>query len=204
MWDLGGAFTGVVFAVLMIIGAVIVGEIVAGPTAPSTVIAREFMEKSDDTDLGSMISLVGILFFFPFLAFFRNHLRKAEGEDGWLTSTAYGGGLVTAAVLLVLVALNLATTAISPGVDPVVSTVLRVLDWNYIWVFAPPMIAFILGSSLAIVRYSALPRWLGWVGILVSLTLLMPWIGVAVALIWILLVSLTLTYLAWKRDASTS
>ena len=77
-------------------------------------------------------------------------------------------------MLLMLQTLGLATTVISAGIDPAVAQGLQVLMWNFALVFAAPMIAFTLGASLAIVRYSALPRWIGWFGFLVSLTLLMP------------------------------
>ena len=203
IWNVAGAFTGVIFVVLVAIGSGIGGDRIEPTDAPSD-IARALMDRGDVARLGSIISLVGILFFFPFLAYLRNRLRKAEGEDGWLTSTAYGGGLVTAAMLLVVETLNLASLSISAGVDPVVAQVLVVLSWRFFWVLAPPLIAFTLGSSLAIVRYSALPRWLGWVGFVVSLTLLAPWIGILFAMPWILLVSLTLTYQAWNRQAATS
>ena len=99
-------------------------------------------------------------------------------KPGFLTFTLdYFWGqvsLVTAAMLLMLQTLGLVTTVISAGIDPAVAQGLQVLMWNFTLVFAAPMIAFTLGASLAIVRYSALPRWLGRFGFLVSLTLLMP------------------------------
>ena len=198
IWNVVGAFSGVVFVALAVIGTGLQGDRSLEPTDASSEIARALIDRSDDARLGGWIALVGILFFFPFLAYFRNHLRKAEGEDGWLTSTVYGGGLVTAAMLLAMLALSLATVSISNDVEPVVAKVLVVLSWRSIWVLAPPLIAFTLFSSLAIVRYSALPRWLGWVGFVVSLTLLVPWIGILLAFPWMLLVSLTLTYQAWR------
>ena len=188
IWDLAGAFAGVVFVVLAVAGIGIAGDPGVEPTDSSQAIARAFADRSDDAELGIIVSLVGILFFFPFLAYFHSRLRKSEGEDGWLATTAIGGGLVTAATLLVLQTLGLAT-AVSTGVDPVVAKVLLVLMWNFSPVFAAPMIALTLAASLVIVRYSALPKWMGWIGFLVSLSLLMPWVGMFVMLVWILLVT---------------
>jgi hypothetical protein len=204
IWNGAGAFTGVIFVVLVLAGMAIAGDPGVEPSDSSSEIARAFVDRSDDTGLGSTISVVGILFFFPFLAYLRNRLRKAEGDDGWLANTAYGGGLVTAAMLLVMLSLNLAKTSVSDGTDPVVAKVLVTLTWNFSLVFGPPMIALVLGASFAILRYSALPQWLGWLGFLVSLTLLMPWIGMLVTLPWILLVSLTMTYQAWNRQGAIS
>ena len=64
------------------------------------------------------------------------------------------------------------------------------------------MIAFTLGASLVIVRYGALPRWIGWLGFLVTLTLLAPWIGALVTLAWILLVSVALAVQAWSGTST--
>ena len=60
------------------------------------------------------------------------------------------------------------------------------------------MIAFTLGASLVIVRYAALPRWTGWIGFPVAVTLLIPWIGMFVALAWVLVVSIVLLVQAWR------
>ena len=112
---------------------------------------------------------------------------------------AYGGGLVTAAVMLVFMSLELATTAVwDYGSDTQVAKTLIALQWRYVWVFAPPMIAFTLGASLVIVRYGSLPRWVGWIGFPVSVTLLVPWIGVVVAMAWVLIVSIVLLVQAWR------
>ncbi len=134
----------------------------------------------------------------------RRRLQQAEGEGGWLTSVPYGGGLVTAAMLLLTMSMQLATTSVSANVDTVVSKVFATWFWNSVWVFAPPMIAFTLGASLVIVRYGALPRWIGWIGFLVTLALLAPWIGAMVTLAWILVVSLVLTYQVWRTQTSVS
>ena len=113
---------------------------------------------------------------------------------------AYGGGLITIAVFLVMASLELATTSVSPTVDTQVAKTFFVHQWNYILVIAPPMIAFTLGASLVIVRYAALPRWIGWVGFVVAISLLLPWIGAFVTIIWILIVSIFLLIKAWRND----
>lgn len=198
IWNRLGAFTGVIFVVLLAVGMGIAQNPDVEPSDPSIEIARAYVDRSDQAEIGAMIGLVGLVFFFGFLAFFRRRLQQAEGEGGWLTSTAYGGGLVTAAMLLVMLSMTFATTSLSPNVDTVVAKVFVTWDWNAIWILAPPMIALTLGSSLVIVRYSALPRWVGWLGFPVALTLLVPWIGAFVTLAWILLVSIVLTYQAWR------
>ncbi len=199
IWDSVGAATGAVAIALMLLGVTLAaGGESPEPSQPSADIARVFIEQSDQTEQGGMITLVGLAFFFGFLGYFRRRLQQAEGEGGWLTSTAYGGGLVTAAMLLVLASMQLATTSVSEGTEPVVAKVFVLYFWNFVFVFAPPMMAFTLGASLVIVRYRALPRWTGWLGFVVALSLLLPWIGAPLVFAWVLIVSLVLLVQVWR------
>ncbi len=203
-WDLLGAFTGVIFVVLMVVSMGIVGDPDVEPSDPSAQIAKAYADGSDEATTGALIGVAGLVFFFGFLAYFRRHLERAEGEGGWLTSTAYGGGLVVAAMMLVMLSMTFATTSVSPSVDTVVGKVFTTWFWNSVWVFAPPMIAFVLAASLVVVRYSGLPRWTGWLGFPLALTLLAPWVGMVVAMAWVLLVSLALTYQAIRGRQQAS
>ena len=197
IWDIVGALTGIVFVVLLIISVAftpgIRDDIDSITSTPAAEAANVLVDRSDQTNVGSFIGLFAFLFFFGFLAYFRSRLQQAEGEGGWLTSLAYGGGLVTAAVTLAFISLDLAMTAVRDyGPDTQVAKALIALQWRYVWVFAPPMIAFTLGASLVIVRYAALPRWIGWIGFPVAVTLFVPWFGFSVAMAWVLVVSIIL------------
>ena len=198
VWDSAGAVAGIVFFALMVIGVGVAGDLDAEPSTPSDEVVRAMVERSDQVTRGTLIALLGLTFFFAFLAYFRRQLQRSEGQDGWLTSMAYGGGLVTAVVLLVLFSVALATTSVESHMDTQVAKVFVVYQWNYVMVFAPPMMAFTIGASLVIVRYGALPRWTGWLGFLVAVTLVMPWIGALVTMAWVLLVSFVLLIQAWR------
>ena len=197
VWDLVGPACGIVFIVLIVVGAGVAGEHDVEISDSSADIARELEDKSDQVDVGSLISLVGFVFFFWFLAYFRRHLKQAEGEDGWLTSVVYGSGLVGTAMILVLISLSLATTSGDYDPDPQAAKALFALTWNYIWVIGPPLIAFTAAASIVIIRFAALPRWIGWIGILVALSSFMPWMGILFFFPWILVVSVALLIRTW-------
>ena len=204
IWDIAGPLTGIVFVVLLILSFEIRGSArddldgyITDTSAAEA--ANVLVDRRDQIANGSFIGLFGLVFFFGFLAYFRSRLQRAEGKGGWLTSMAYGGGLVSAAVMLVLISLDLATTAVRDyGPDTQVAKALIVLGWRNVWMLAPPMIAFTLGASLVIVRYAALPRWIGWIGFPVAVTLLIPWIGMFFAVAWVLVVSIVLLIQAWR------
>ena len=204
MWDIAGPLTGIVFVVLLFLSlgtrANIRNDLDDSITSTSAAEAADaLVDRRDQVKNGSIIGLFGLAFFFGFLAYFRSRLQRAEGEGGWLTSMAYGGGLVTAAVMLASISLDLATTAVwDYGPDTQVAKALIALGWRDTWLLAPPMIAFALGASLVIVRYAALPRWIGWIGLPVAVTMLIPWIGMFVVLAWVLVVSIVLLIQVWR------
>jgi len=159
-WAIVGPLTGIVFVVLLVLSVGISGSVrddiddsITSTSAAEA--ANVLVDRRDQVRIGGTIGLFGLLFFFGFLAYFRSLLQRAEGEGGWLTSMAHGGGLVTAAVLLGWISLELATAAVEDyGPDTQVAKTLIALEWRYLWVLAPPMIAFTLGASLVIVRYA--------------------------------------------------
>lgn len=203
-WNIAGGLAGVVFVGLTLAGMAIGGSPNVEPSDSASTIARALADSSDKAGLGSFITLLGLVFFFPFLAYLRNQLQRSEGEKGWLATTAYGGGLVTAAMLLLGVSVQLATTSVSPDVDQVVGKVFVVYTWNWIAIVAPPMMALTLGASLAIIRHGVAPRWIGWLGVLVSITLLAPWIGILVALGWLLVLSVVLVLSELKHTEAAA
>ena len=193
-WERIGALSGALFVVLTVVSFGIAGETPGdlSPDSPSAAIAQAFVDQADQIDRAGYFLLFGLLAFFWFLSYLRSRLQDAEGEDGWLASVAYGGGLVSIAVWLGILVINLATTSISAGTDTQVAKMLFVLQWNYAWVFAPPLIDYTLAASVIAIRFRALPRWVGWVGVLVAITLLMPWIGIIVMMAWVLITSIVL------------
>jgi uncharacterized protein (DUF58 family) len=56
-------------------------------------------------------------------------------------------------------------------------------------------------AALIILRYGALPRWLGWVGLLFALWLLIPPIGWAGLLLGVPLWTLAAAVLMWMRPS---
>ena len=60
-------------------------------------------------------------------------------------------------------------------------------------------------TGLAVLRTGALPRWLGWVSLLIALVLLVPWINWAAFIfalpLWVIVVSVLLWQAASRTPA---
>jgi hypothetical protein len=104
---------------------------------------------------------VAVFFLLWFVAYLRHRLQAAEGEGGWLASVAYGGGLVSAALMLVAIALELASTVVAQhGGDPAAAKTLFSIGWEYYGVLGPPMGAMAGATAIAGLRHRILPAWL--------------------------------------------
>lgn len=213
IWDRLGALSGIL-SVGLIAGYAILTDPYdpatnPNPTQPSALLAEVLVNNREQARLGAYLGLAGVFLLFWFLGYLRRHLQRAEGEAGWLASVAYGGGLVGAGMVLVAVSFSLATSELSNyGDDTQVAKVFFVYGWNAASVLAPPFGALVAATTAAGLRYRALPRWFGWVSLLITILTLamsvtMPGIGGLISLVWIGLTSIVLLLRTWRapRDS---
>ncbi|MDQ3043803.1 MAG: hypothetical protein M3R06_01445 [Chloroflexota bacterium] len=210
VWDRLGALSGVVAVALTMTFFVLTDPFDEttnpNPTQPSAELARASLDNRDDARTGSSLGLAGAFLLLWFLGYLHRHLRRAEGEDGWLASVAYGGGLVTVGLVLVAVSFSFAVSELATyGEDTQVAKTYFIYGWNFSSVLAPPLGALVAGTAVVSVRFAALPRWLAWVSALIVVAMLVlapsvPGLVALVGLAWIALVSLALFVRTWRDD----
>ena len=189
-WNRLGAASGLVAVIVMVIGAGTTGSL-DGDVEPSDSAATIAQELADHSDIGPVITLIGLLLLLWFIAYLRRHL--AMTADSWLTDVFFGGGLIYVAMIAGSIALELAISAVpDSGSDAQIAKTLFILQWDYAWLFGPPVIAVAGAAAAMSIRFGALPKWLGWLAVLVAFTGLMPWIGVLALLVWSAIVSVSL------------
>ena len=152
------AATGIIFVVLAVIGFLV------QPKPPNTdASALEVLEYvKDHRDALHVIQLIFAFagfFFIWFIGALRSYLGAAEGGDQRLAGTAYGGGLVAAATLLVGSGLA-AAAELHPGRDPEVTRALLDASVLVPAVGVPAVVVFFVGNGLSIARGESLPRWM--------------------------------------------
>lgn len=166
------------------------------PSDSSESIAVAIAEIRGGARLSVLLGLIGAFFLIWFVGYLQSYLQRFEGRDGWMSSVAFGGGLVATSLLLVSNSVVLAATeTIAYAQDPVVAKVFLTHGWNYFFVVSPPLMALVAASSLIGLRFQALPRWLAILGLIM---LVLPFfagagLGAMLGLLWILLTSLVLT-----------
>ena len=104
-------------------------------------------------------------------------------------------------MLLVSAGFTLAGSVSDYGRDPQVARTLVVLQWDWIMVVAAPLAALVGGTAVVSLRFGALPKWLGWISVVVTVLLVIPpisYFGFLAFIIWSVFVSVVLLTRAGK------
>jgi hypothetical protein len=154
--------------------------------------------------LGGLLWSLGVLLFIWFLGSLRSHYLAAERSDGRLSHLAWGSGLIASALALLIPGPDEVGALNKNDFDASGAAVLRHLSDAFFIAteYALPVLFF--ASAILALRYAALPRWLGWVSILVGIVLLIGpigWAGLIFATpIWTLIVSVVV----WRRGEAVA
>ena len=200
-----GPISGILFVVVYFVGIGIgspfQGDFETDPDEPAGITSLMLVDNRDEIRIGTLFASTGVFFLFWFGGYLHKQLKDDEGEDGWLATVALSGVIATAALLLVDLKLDLATGLISDyGDDTQVARSLAALAWTAGEMTGASMAALIGATSLIVVgsrEHRSLQPWLGWIGLPLTLVVLVPDPGLrlAVFLLWVFLISLGML---WK------
>ena len=196
-WQRIEALTGIAMVVLAVVGLLIAGgqDFLAAPEE----LADSYVDDSGRIIAGTLIASWAVFFFFWFVGAVRNRIRVPETPEGGLPALAFGGGIAASTLLLVANAASLAAAfrADEDGeIDPAAAALLTDLNGLIIGIAAPVALAvFLAATGLVAIATGVLPRWLGWVSLVIALGFLIPVISYIFWLpfgIWVLFVSVLL------------
>jgi hypothetical protein len=192
--------TGVAFVALAIIGFAVGGE-PPDANSPPQEIVDFYVDDKDSVQAGAFLATLAAVF----LIFFGNHLRRVldAARDTALSATVLVGAAVMAVGAAIDSTISFALSEAAEDIDPTAVQALQALwdnDWMPIGLGA---IVFLISAGVSILQSGALPKWLGWVALVLGVVGATP-IGFVAFLgggIWILVVSVLL---AVRERASTS
>ncbi len=169
-----GAAGGILYPVLHMVAQSLiqVGGMEPSFTAPADE-TLAFFATRDPTlfNLGGYLSTVTIIPYIWFLGVLWSALRRAEGEPGWLSLSAFGSGLIVPATWLIG-GWGLAMFRLEDGLDPQIAQLLfdqGNFGFASSWVFLASMV---LATGVITIRATLFPRWYGWVSVLIAIGLL--------------------------------
>jgi hypothetical protein len=186
--------TGVAFVVILILGFIVGGEPPDVKNPPQEIIDH-YADNKDSVQIGVLLVMIAAALLLFFAGYLRKVLRAAPGEGGMLPAVALAGATVMAAGAALDGMISFVLAESADDIEPAAVQALQAI-WDNDW---PPIAlgasVLLLASGLSIALYGALPRWLGWVAILLGVVGLTPigFVSFLAGGIWILIVSVLLT-----------
>jgi hypothetical protein len=192
--DWWAPLTGVAFVVVLVVGFIVSGE---PPNADEPVqeIVDHYVDNKDAIMVGSGLTVAAATLLVFFGSVLRQVLAARAGGDSILPRVAFAGTLLVAVGGGIDQSLSFALADRADDIDPVAVQALQAYWDNDFVPFAIGQALLFLGAGLAIVRYRALPVWLGWVAILLGISSMTPvgFIAFPGGAVWIIIVSILLT-----------
>jgi Domain of unknown function (DUF4386) len=191
--------TGIVFAVLLVVTF----------TTPSTPdvhdtgqqVIQHYNDHKSAHLLGDITGGVAVVFFLFFISALRSFFKDKEGADG-LSMAAFAGGILIAVGGGLFTSLDVALIDARHDISPQAVQALNVLSNDIFFPFEIGLIVFALCTGLAIIASGALPKWLGWVMVVIGVVAFTPvgFFGFFVVLLWSVIVAI----LIYRRTGPTA
>jgi hypothetical protein len=198
------ALTGAAFLLLAIISVAVGG---GEPPDPADDSAQEIIDFYVDEEDGIWIGAILQTLAAGALVFFGGYLRKvlhaAEGAGHTLSHVVLAGATILATGLALDATINIALVETVEDIEPSAVQALSALWTNDFLVLALGGFVFILSAGLSIVRHGALPKWLGWVAIVIGVAAITPagFFAFLAAALWI---AVTSVMLAMREGSDTA
>ena len=173
-----GPLTGIAFVVVVMISFIVAGE---PPDAeePAAKIVSHYVDNKDSIVAGALLTIPAVVL----LMFFAGTLRQAlqrSGPDSMLPGLVLAGATIISVAAGLDSTISMALAERADDVEPAAVQALQSLWDNDFIPFAIGLALFFLSAGLAIVRSrgseraGALPRWMGWVAIVLGVSGMTP------------------------------
>jgi len=189
--------TGIAFVALLVAGYILMGTADYFPTQDRAL--EIFSANSDQVQLGALLGgFIGTVFLVWFVGCLSNALHKKSNRGDRLAAIAFGGGIIIAisiALALAIIWIAAARAGRPGGISGETAVIYYDLYSTIMAAVVSSGLAILIGAAgIASLRTRLFPAWFGWASIVVAVGLLSPihYIFEAVALAWILVVSIML------------
>jgi hypothetical protein len=160
--------TGIVFVVLLVVGFGVLGGDTPDSDSGAPKVISYYNDHQGREIAAGIVVVLAVLFLALFVVALRDYLRaEGDGVSGYWSTVLLVGGTASVAGFMGAVGVH---AALIDGADQHISpdamVALNSLDnWDFFG-FVTPLAILMLGAACAILRgRAALPRWLGWVAL---------------------------------------
>jgi len=193
-WERLAPLTGVIF-VAIAVAVFAIGGSTPGDHASAVKVATFYGKHHDKHMALAFILALSIPFLLFFVSTLRYELRRAGGT-GQLANAAFGGGVMAAVGFGILAFVHFALADAADNAKTLATTqTLNVLDNTDFIPVAAGVGVLVLASGLSVVRHGGLPRWLGWVAVVIGVLAFTPagFFAFLASGIWVAIASIVLT-----------
>jgi hypothetical protein len=195
--------TGVGFVVLGIVSFIVGGE-PKSADEPVGEIVEYYVDNKDSIQAAAFIGVAATLLLVFFGAYLRRVLRAAAPEGEILSLVSFLGLVVVAVGFAIDTTILIALSEAADDIDPVAVQSLQALWDNDFVPLALGVLMFLWATGLAVIRTGALPKWIGWVMVVLGVLGLTPigFVAVIGAAILVLVLSILLSVRARSAAAT--
>jgi hypothetical protein len=180
---------GIAFAALLVVTFFLT------PSAPSqhdtgVQVIAHYRDHHSAIMLGNFCGALAVIFFVFFAGSLRSFIRGHEGGEG-LSAVALAGAVLLGTGGAIFSSLEWALAETRNSLTPAAAEAINVLSNNFFWPFEAGLVIFSIAIGLAILRTAALPKWLGWVMVVVGIVGVTPlgFFGFFAVMIWSVIVA---------------
>ena len=195
--------TGLGFIVVGAVSFVVGGEPKSADD-PVTEIVGFYVDNKDSVQVGAFIGVAATVLLVFFGAYLRRFLRAGADDGEMLSLVAFAGVAIVAVGFAIDATVLLALSEAAGDIEPTAVQALQALWDND---FVPVMLGvllFLWGTGLSVIRTGVLPKWLGWVMVVLGVLGLTPvgFVSVIGAAILVLVLSILLSARARRPAAA--
>jgi hypothetical protein len=196
--------TGVGFIVLGIVSFLVGGEPKSADDPVREIVAY-YVDNKDSVQAGAFIGVAATVLLVFFGAYLRRFLRAAAGDGEMLSIVSFIGIAIVAVGFAIDTTILIALSEAADDINPIAVQSLQALWDND---FVPIMLGvllFLWATGLSVIRTGALPKWLGWVMVVLGVVGVTPigFVSVIAAAILVLVLSILLSVGARGAAAAT-
>jgi hypothetical protein len=204
-WDRWSPLSGALAVPFWLVAVILISTKAEGSKGPK--ILASYHQHSDGILLAGLLWSIGILLFIWFLGSLRSHYLAAEGDHpGRISALAYGGGIAASVIGMLIPVADEVGALNKDDIDASGAAVLHHFSDAFFVATEYTLTILFFTSAIMALRYAALPRWLGWLSLLIGIVLLIGPIGWAALIfatpIWTLIVSIWL-YVKTQQPTTT-
>jgi hypothetical protein len=189
------ALTGVGFIVVGIVSFVIQGGDPPSASHPARETADWYIDNKDSVEISAWVGIAATALLIFFGGYLRKVLRAAAGEAEMLSLVAFSGFVVIGAGFAIDSTVSFSLAERADDIDPTAVQALQALfDFDFIPVILGASL-FLWATGLSVVRTGVLPKWIGWVMLVLGILVPTPvgFVSVLGAALLVLVLSVLLS-----------